>query len=218
MNTALRLLAILMLTIWTAGHAAAGAWPRPAGRLYAAISAYGDAAGDYAGLYLDYGLSARMSLGADLGMSAGGAAQAVVFLRAPLARGSCHIGAVLGLGRIDGAGALRLGLSVGRSIRMAGRPGWVALDGTATWLRGGGAPGLGELKADAMLGWQVTPRLTAMVQVQAAQPRSGPADVRLVPSLAWRLRGGAQIEIGLTRHLRGTAQPLGIKLGLAREF
>ncbi len=202
----------LSLSLGT-GMASAGAWPRGKGHLFVSAAHYANPGGGYSALYLDYGLTPRLALGLDWGRSVSGKEKTVVFLRRSILQGNLAVAAELGLGVIDGREVLRPGLSVGRSVTLAGHTGWVAGDALAELGRDGGL----DLKADLTLGVALSPRITGMVQVQMGQPRHDPQFLRVVPSVLWRLQGGAQVEFGLTQDLRDGGAT-GLKLGLWREF
>ncbi len=212
--TALRLLVWIAVMVWCgAGGALAGGWPRAKGELFVAAAHYANPGGGYSGVYLDYGVTARLGLGVDWGRSVTGKEKAVMFLRWPLRQGKMAAGLQLGAGIIDHRQVLRPGLSLGRSVTVQGRSGWIASDVLAEI----GRDGAMDLKADITLGVTLSPRVIAMVQVQAGQPRHDPRFLRLVPSVLWRLKGGTQLEFGLTQDLmRGGTS--GVKLGLWRTF
>lgn len=207
----------MVLLLWGTTMAGAGAWPRSKGHLFVATAHYANPGGGYSGLYLDFGLTPRLGLGLDWGRSVSGKQKSVVFLRRPVLvdrlPGNLAVAAELGLGVIDQRWVLRPGLSLGRGVTVGGRSGWVSGDVLAELDRDGGL----DLKADLTLGVTFSPRLTGMVQMQMGQPRHDPQFVRVVPSVLWRLRGGAQVEFGLTQEVQGGGAT-GIKIGLWREF
>lgn len=214
----LRALIILAL-LSPVAPARAGPWMRETGKGLAVISAYpgANAASSYAGLYAEYGLTPRLTAGIDTGRAASGRAKAIAFLRRalPLPGPPAMVAsAEIGLGRVARQAVLRPGLSLGYGLDGKLGTGWLALD---TMAEIGLTRRTRALKTDLTLGLRPRDGLQAMLQLQTGRSAVDPPVARLVPSLVMELRGGAQLELGLTHSLRGP-RDTGAKIALWRRF
>ncbi|MCA0995878.1 hypothetical protein [Alloyangia pacifica] len=166
--------------------------------------------GRYDTLYVEYGLSPRVTIGADLGRAISGAGKSLLFLRLPLiGAGPMRLSAELGGGRIEGHQALRPGLSLGLSHAR----GWLNADILAE-LRGTAGT---DVKMDLTLGLNLPQRRKAILQVQTGVQRGDPGFVRLAPSVVLPLRERLQAEIGASWGLVGDTSA-GLLLGLWTQF
>ncbi len=200
----------------------AGAWLAPEGHGFAsattrltwpqdyALLGWMEPEGRYDTLYLEYGLTRRVTLGADLGRSISGGGKTLVFLRMPLkAEGALRLSAELGLGRIEGAQALRPGLSLGLGHAV----GWVNADLLAEIRQGEGT----DYKLDLTLGINLPRKLRAILQVQSGVQQGDPPFARVAPSVVVPLHKHLQIELGGSWGLTGDASA-GLLLGIWSEF
>ncbi|MCM2561727.1 hypothetical protein M8756_04510 [Lutimaribacter sp. EGI FJ00015] len=210
----LRLAVIFWLMM--AGPLWAGAWPRGKGNVFVTALTYLTQNGTYSGIYAEWGLTDRLTLGLDVGHGVSGEEKAVAFLRLPmLERLSNHEFAwELGLGEIAGEKVIRPGLSWGKSVELAGRPGWIAVDSVAEMRTETLAT---DYKADLTLGLTVTDRRKIMMQFQAGVQSGDEPFLRLVPSITFGLSNRTQLEIGLTHDLLGV-RDTGIKAAVWYEF
>lgn len=201
----------------------AGAWPREKGTGFISAVTYLSwsqdyllwesyaPSGRYDTLYLEYGLTARWTLGLDLGRSVSGAEKVVAFARRPLARPDSwlQIAAEIGAGQIDGDTVVRPGLSLGYGWD----GGWLNADLLAEHFSDRGET---DVKLDLTYG-QSLGRHKLMMQVQAGQQAGDDAFVRLVPSVVTPIWRAVSLEIGATYGVMGD-ESMGLKLGIWTEF
>ncbi|WP_347267402.1 hypothetical protein [Paracoccus sp. (in: a-proteobacteria)] len=134
----------LLLSLLSAGGAAANPWPRAEGKGFVSLSAEGDRDGNsYVALYGEYGLGARDTLGAELGRSSGRETSLMFWWQRALD---------------DGQGPDRLALSLGTGLLARDGEYLPMLQIAAGWGRGFDAlplvehiPGGGWLSAEARL-------------------------------------------------------------------
>lgn len=199
---------LILLAVLLAGPAHAGAWARGQGQVFlsTALSFPTDILNRTANepfdpgtvaysLYGEYGLSDRVTLGFDAYLGAGSQADEVIFLfshalRPPDARHQMSWSLGLGQRRDNGAAPLtRFGLHWGKGHSH----GWFSADGYVTSVND-----TVDVKADLTAGWNVTPRIGLIAQVQTGKTADGPAYARLAPSLVWSLGsdGKTRLELG----------------------
>ncbi|MBE9636605.1 hypothetical protein [Salipiger mangrovisoli] len=200
----------------------AGAWLMPDGVGFAssttrltwpqdnALLGWRQPEGRYDTLYFEYGLGRRLTAGADLGRSISGGGKMLAFLRLPLKDdGALRASAELGLGRIDGAQALRPGLSLG----LGGAQGWLNAD-LLFEMRGDAGT---DYKLDLTLGLRLPRKLRMILQLQTGVQQGDPPFARFAPSLVVPLHPRIQAEVGASWGLSGDASA-GLLLGLWTEF
>ena len=220
---ALVLLGIAVL--WGANAVYANPWPREDGDVFVALSgtyryASRSNSDEFDGsAYLEYGLTDKVTLGLSANDNRIDYTHAYGFLRRSLSRPSrqLKIAASIGLGasRRDNTWGhmVRLGLSVGRPTRIW-KPGWwsvtTAIEEHALWPDP-------IYKLDATFGLKLTPRLQTILDLEASQ-RSGSADtITLRTSVAWAVREGSHLVIGLeAKEINETF--LGLRIGWWRTF
>ncbi|WP_296765883.1 hypothetical protein [Sediminimonas sp.] len=215
----MRCVLILLMLLWPAAPARAGAWLRAPGEGLAVVSLYAGAprARPYAGVYAEFGMAPRLAAGVDLGRAVSGSTKAVAFLRRSLPVPWPHgmvAAAELGLGRIAGQAVLRPGLSLGNGLEGWLGDGWLAVD---TVVEIGLERRTLDIKTDVTLGLRIRDGRKVMVQIQTGQSAGDPPFARLVPSLVMELRPGLRLELGLTQTLRGPSRT-GAKIALWRAF
>ncbi len=221
------MLRVVLLLTCTLGFlpaaALAGAWPREKGSVFLSAVSYLSWPQDtttwisyaptsrYDTLYLEYGLTARWTIGLDLGRSVSGAEKVVAFARRPLARPEAwlQIAAELGAGQIDGDNVLRPGLSLG----MGWDGGWVNADLLAEHFSDRGET---DVKLDLTYG-RALGRRKVMLQLQAGQQEGDDAFLRVVPSVVQPLWRDVSLEIGVSYGAMGD-DSMGLKLGLWTSF
>jgi len=194
-------LCLTVLTLLAATEAQSGAWPRGAGKGFAALStriADGTLPSEppwRASLYLDYGLTARRSLALELDGTPGRLEKALVFHNLSLlARHHPRkLAFSLGVGVIDAAAAVSPRLSTGRAIEIFGIAGWAeaTLAAEITHRTTAG-------KLDLTLGLSPTPRLRSYLQLFAYQARGGTPYIRAETSFAYRLTPRLWIDAGIS--------------------
>lgn len=203
-----------------AGQAEAGAWPRQKGALFVSTANYGPiptvgVQGTFTSVYLEYGLTDKITVGLDLGRGVSGKSKTVVFGRIPIGPtdGKWRFAAELGIGKIAGEQVIRPGLSIGRSVDWADG-GWLSLDLTSEVQQTGARL---DIKGDFTFGLRLSPRLTAMVQIQGGLPHKEPDFLRIVPSILFDMRRKEKLEFGLSHDFMNPGVP-GIKVGYWKDF
>ncbi|MEI4231973.1 hypothetical protein [Roseovarius sp. D22-M7] len=211
----------VVLLLWLAPVAEAGAWLREKGTAFVELSGRVTEPDEYgfygldAGLYAEYGLAERLTLGLDAGHDTLRVSKAVVFMRLPLGRETrqTKLAVELGAGEVGEETALRPGLSVGRGITLWDRGGWLNADGRMV-LAGSGAM---TLETDLTFGLSITKRAKIILQLQAGQPDTGDGYAKFAPSFVYETKPGTHLEIGLTQPLTGSDRR-GLSLDLWRMF
>src|SRR6056297_663813 len=129
---------IFLLSLSYVSAACAGAWPRAQGDGFGSVSvrlgwpqdvetwSSLEPTQDYSTIYLEYGLTDKLTLGADIGHSVSGSGKTVLFLQWPLRQtdSGMQASAQLGVGLISGTRVVRPGLSVGWGLET----GWISVD------------------------------------------------------------------------------------------
>ena len=206
-----------------AGGANAGAWPREEGSWFATaatrlnwpqdVASWSSAAptSDYQTLYLEYGLTARWTLGLDIGRSVSGADKTIGFVQYPVMTGDsgARMTLQMGLGRLAGGQVVRPGLSVGWGLTR----GWLSLDSVAEIAIDEGT----DYKLDITWGRNLARDRKLIMQVQLGDPAADPPFARLAPSFVFPLNDRLQVETGATWGLSGD-DSMGLKLGLWASF
>ena len=196
---------VLLLASAAGPMAAAGPWPMAKGAGHLCFSLEGDAgdgAGAYATLYTEVGVGKGRVVGFDFGQAEEDLDKAVLFARFPLgARGGDIVQAwEMGVGMVDGALALRPGVSVGRGFTLGESPGWVALDSRAVLTEAG----TGVFETDLTVGAGIRGGHKWMVQLQMAAPDDGDPYVKIAPSFAFKQGKGRHFLLGATAGLVNT--------------
>ena len=222
----MRVLALLGIALlFCANGAQANPWPREKGQIFLSLSgtyryAIDSGANEFDGsAYLEYGLTDRVTVGVSANDNRVDFSQAFGFVRYAFSPPDqrLKLAASLGVGasrRENGWGhMLRLGFSVGRPTAIW-KPGWwnvtAAVEEHALWPEP-------IYKLDATFGLKLTPRLQTIVDLETSQ-RSGSADVvTLRASVAWELRKGSHLVIGIeTKEIDQTS--MGLRIGWWRTF
>lgn len=216
--------------------------------MFLSFSGEGDREGSrYASLYGEYGLTARNTLGFELGRSAGGESGALVWLQRALDRGEGpdRWTASIGGGAIwrDGAtmpvaqvaAGWGRGLDAVPLLRRIPRGGWLAVetrlkvagamkdDAAAQELQAAGAGPLAyltpetEANAEVTLGWNATSSMMLVNQLRLAYRDDSGFSSKLATSLVRELPGPAHLEVGVITPLSGTGEQA-LKLGTWLEF
>ncbi|MFV1494922.1 hypothetical protein VWY34_05640 [Phaeobacter sp. JH20_02] len=237
----LRLLAVLALCLMPLASVSAGAWLQQEGQGFSATSltqrrdlaaleglSEGQRLPAEIGFYGEFGLHPRWTLGADLNVSRGSSAHALLFLRHPLPRlGQANTAVELALGANQSSGVWapmqRITLSYGRGFDFAlkGRPlsGWIALDLGHEWRSKGRQQ---TWKLDATLGLNRPGKLAPLLQVETSRTAGAPLSFSITPSLRLPLakrfgKSAPELVIGL-QHKRVETRALGIKLAIWHRF
>jgi len=193
------LVAIAIVVLVGAKAAYADPWPRERGQVFIALS--GTVLNTPDGLnstvegsaYLEYGLSDRLTIGVSANHTQIDYSHVFGFARWAVSapERSLKLAANVGLGQsrqdADWGPMVRLGFSVGRSMSLW-TPGWwsvrAAVEEHAVFQNP-------IYKLDATVGWNITPRIKAFVDLENSS-RSGTASSRTArASLAWETAPGA---------------------------
>lgn len=171
-----------------------------------------DPTDDYSTLYMEYGLTDRLTVGADIGHSVSGSGKSVLFFQWPVrqAEKGPQISAQFGLGIISGKRVLRPGLSLGWGLKT----GWLSIDSVAESYVDTGRT---DLKLDMTWGRNLSKDRKLILQVQTGQPDGRDPFVRVAPSLVLPLRGPVKLETGVTWGLTGDTF-MGLKFGVWTDF
>ncbi|MGR3567960.1 MAG: hypothetical protein ACU0CN_09380 [Pseudooceanicola nanhaiensis] len=213
-------LCLTLICLCAAAPALPGAWPRGAGQGFAALAARvadGTLPSEpsYRGsLYLDYGVTPRSGLTLELDTARGRVVKALGFYRMSLLppQGAWQIDAALGAGRVDGVAVVSPRLTLGRSFRLRGAPGWAEAMLGAEITRTDQAG-----KIDLTLGLAPTPRMRSYVQLFAYRARGGTLHLRGESSLAVRLTNRLWFDTGLSTGITPD-RDYRLKLGIWTEF
>ncbi len=215
----------MLVAVLPGAHADAGAWMREPGDVFLSFTSSVAPTDDPVDpvridptLYAEYGVNPRLTIGLD-GYLADNMreGEGFVFARIPVAPN--HLAdpvaviAALGLRASQTESPeplLRVGASWGRGLSR----GWLAADALATYATR--ADGI-DTKLDLTAGWNVTDRLSAILQVQTGQSSRGDPYAKVAPSAVWRLRDGLRVEFGLVAPLTYDA-PVSLKLGTWFEY
>ncbi len=220
-----RLILLLIALSGAPAPAAAGAWLRDAGDGFFSVTTIlrqGDPdARLETSLYGEYGLSPRLTIGADINDRPGVTGHALLFARLPLSRPGARnrLAAELALGGHHRRGAwdpmYRLTLSYGRGLpRRRGRTGWLAVDAGYERRLGTARP---IYKLDATLGVSAPGRIRPILQLETAHIPGQPLIWAVAPGLLIDTRRGGTWLIGLERKSAGR-DTLGVKFGLWQPF
>ncbi|ROU03613.1 hypothetical protein [Histidinibacterium lentulum] len=202
----------LMILLTCAGDAAAGPWMRGEGEVFLSFGtnvALSDTAQRPVHwdptVYLEYGLTPRLTLGADLYIANGDEEETgSVFLRFPLhaAETGLPVSASLAYGlRHDRLAdeterIARAGLHVGRPLPQ----GWLSADAAAIFVLGGDRT---EGKLDLTWGRSISERWTGVLQMQTGIGTAGDFYAKAAPSALIRVTDRTRIEIGVVHALTG---------------
>ncbi|KZY40442.1 hypothetical protein A3731_37385 [Roseovarius sp. HI0049] len=154
-------------------------------------------------------------VGFDVGQAEDDFDKAVLFARFPFgARGGDTVQAwEMGVGMVDGALALRPGVSIGRGFTIGDSPGWVALDSRAVVSEAG----TGVLEADLTVGAGLRGGHKWMVQLQMAAPEDSAPYMKIAPSFAFKQGKGRHLLLGATAGLVNT-DTVKITFGIWQKF
>jgi hypothetical protein len=217
----LRLMLALSLTI-PGGNAAAGAWPREAGKTFLAthvrlswprdIATWTDPSPTrtYRTLYVEHGVTDALTLGLDIGHAVTGNDKTVVFLQLPLVRTETKMTAQLGFGRIAEERIVRPGLSIGRGRER----GWMTADVFAELSLESGRR---AYKADLTWGRNLSRDRKLILQMQLGMTGTDPAFARFAPSYVFPVTDRVKFELGAMVGLRND-EAVGVKLGFWSSF
>ncbi|MGR3541429.1 MAG: hypothetical protein ACU0BS_08365 [Hasllibacter sp.] len=206
----------LILTLALAAPAAAGPWPREAGRGVILGSVQTGRDGAWNSAWAEYGTrlgTVALELGTRDRLAGPGDRRAALFLsRAlPAPEGwalAWEAGIAVDLGGDAPRAGGRAGLALGRSVTTPAGPGW-----TSFALRASGAPDWHRVGLSAVLGVRATPRDTIEMRLYA-EVEDG-ADASGTAFAIWqRELGPIRLRAGLHH---GTGGPA-VSLGLMREF
>ncbi|MEQ8293116.1 MAG: hypothetical protein RIA08_13000 [Roseovarius sp.] len=209
---------VLLLASAAGSMAAAGPWPMARGEGHLCFSIEGDAgdgAGAYATLYTEMGIGKGRAIGLDFGQTEDDLAKAVLFARFPFGARGEDIGQAweMGVGMVDGALALRPGVSIGRGFQIGESAGWVALDSRAVFSEAG----TGVLETDLTVGAEIRGGHKWMVQLQMAAPDDSAPYVKIAPSFAFKQGKGRHLLLGATAGLVN-ADAVKITFGIWQKF
>lgn len=205
----------LIVGVLAAQGAIAGPWLRDAGKgFFSASSKIDQTLQTETALYLEYGLRPKLTLGAkvDMAMTPQGSNDIsfLAFMRRPIGpRDRKMLYAYdLGLGYRDQAPSARLGLTLGRGIKLGKRYGWAVLD---TSIDLGQEP---LFKADATVGLTLNDRWKTMAQIFVSH-EANITEVTFAPSVIWSPKTG---KPSYQAGLESKEGELGLRLSLWRDF
>lgn len=203
------LCALVSILAALSGPVDAGAWPRPKGEGFVAVS-YGTTGSQ---VFAEVGLGRDWTMGVDVSRDLAGRLDGLVFLHhslpgAPLG-GVWSVGGAVG--QRAGDTVVRTGLFFGRGFS-APIEGWVAVEAQSelSWLTGT------AYKLDATLGVKPGGRMMYMIQGQAALWPGADPSLRIEPAAAVTL-GPAQIVLAPSMSVTGARDPR-LKLSLWWSF
>lgn len=225
MHRPIHLLLALLCAAGMSSAADAGAWLRQPGRGFASATGtlrQGDPdARQEVSLYTEYGLTPRLTLGADINERPGISGHAMVFARLPLsrpgARNKFAIETALGghHWRGDWDPMYRLTLSYGHGfVTRRGISGWLALDAAYERRLGFSDP---IWKLDATLGRSAPGRIRPILQIETSFIRGQDPIWAIAPGLMIDTRRSAAWVVGLERKSAGR-DTVGLKIALWHWF
>lgn len=216
----MRLLLLVLLLL--PAPSLAGAWLREKGTHFASatlrfLEDRGDGRqGMEFAYYHTYGLTRYLTLGLDTGASASGLDKAMAFVQFPVFpnKGRFRFSAILGIGTVSRAFALRPSLAIGTSYQIGQRHGWFevvpALEYDFSRLRV-------DAKFDVTLGLNTSSRTKVYGQFFSSTSATGKIHTRVAGSFVYRLNDRLLLDVGLSRGMV-TQHDTRIKLGLWTEF
>ena len=210
-----RLVALLLALATGSSPANAGAWLRAEGDGFLSTTIKlqdDDNTSTYGTLYAEYGINPDLTVGLDIGSDEGGDHKGLAFVLMPLSRDGLHIAFELAAGTLDEGGALRPGISMGRSLSIKDLNGWWSID-TRAKLTSDDV----SLAVDTTVGLTLPSETMLIGQLQHGGPMADPDFLRLVGSVVWPISAGRHIEVGLTTGLTN-AEDFGLKVGMWRSF
>lgn len=226
----MRLVLMLLLAALVPVSGLAGAWPRPKGQSFVALSFSGiaDLAEMQTGvidvaatlsLYAEHGVTPRLTLGLDATSSRDGQGRILGFARLPILQsdGEMRFALKAGLGMQAGdlsGPIVALGADVGRGMTTPLGQGWLSLE---TWVEYRAADQRALLKSDLTAGSALTERIDVMIQLQGSVTQTGKAHLNLAHSLIYEVHEGISVEMGMQAALAGD-RTIGVKLGTWLEF
>lgn len=233
------LLLVGLAGLMPGGAAQAGPWPREEGGVFLSVSTEQDRDDNrYDSLYAEYGLSARTTLGVELG-HADGESNALLWLQRALDDGtganrwtvSLGVGAIQRDGRTHAQG--QIGSAWGRGfdtlplLKLVPGGGWVALDtrfkmAAITQDIDFGPNVIADettyltpestSKAEATIGWHVSEQLMLINQLRFEDRQDDGFSSKLAVSAVHDLVGPAKLELGMIEPLSGPGERA-VKLG-----
>ncbi|WP_052249098.1 hypothetical protein [Leisingera sp. ANG-Vp] len=211
------------LALALAQPAAGGAWLEKPGQGFAAASVtFRQAGGRRAhelSYYGAYGITQKLTLGADLNQTADDSGHALIFARLPLRQGRRYrlaLETAAGGNHVQGLWHImqKTTLSYGRGINTARHTGWLALD-AAYELRNSGRDAVWKL--DAAAGLHRPGKLAPMLQVETSKPENGRFSYTLRSAVRYPLSRQQELVLGLEYRSAGQ-QSLGLRPGLWQRF
>ena len=224
-----------MLRIWVscllllqAGAALAGPWPRQEKTVFLSISTEHDRDGNsYTGLYGEYGLSARSTLGLELGRASAGEVSALLWLQRALddGTGANRWTVSSGVGVIERDGELvplgQVGVAWGRGLDRLPGGGWISVEArlkvtaeteSVILRQGMTVVEYGYLtpeytaKADVTLGWNATPKMMLINQLRLEDRKDMAFSAKLGASIVRDIGGPVKLELGVIAPVAGEGE------------
>lgn len=221
----MRFFILFAFGLFLSARANAGAWMREEGTGFASSTFTINRLRDHSsGTYVEYGWRQDITLGLDLSFASNhlgyqsGAATA--FLRRPLNFGSdrnkwaYEVGAGAAWVQDIVLPHVKLGLSYGRGLEVAGKTGWLAVDSGMFWDL---TSGQSITKIDGTLGINFTEVTAAMTQIYFSRVL-GDEFTTFAPSLLISPKGRKYtLQLGIETSMFRRAEP-SVKFGLWRDF
>lgn len=215
----------LILAVASAPSVRAGAWLRAKGAGFTSTSVSTNKARELStSFYFEYGLSEKITLGADISYGVDRTAfqegSGIAFLRFPLGptdqthKFAAHVG--VGARYLTGfyLPAAEAGLSWGRGIEWAGRYGWVNVD---TSFNSAQSPTDDRIKIDGTFGLGLTERSKVMLQMFNTI-EGGTTYSKIAPSYLFAPGGGkTTFQLSAEVPVSGGGET-SLKIGIWREF
>ncbi len=215
---------ILILCLFAAPQARAGAWLREQDTAFFSVSAtvrYTNKTWrSENNFYGEYGVTPRLTLGLDINEMAGIAGHALVFARLPIgpADRRTKLAVELGIGKHHVRGQwgtmLKSTLSVGRGFSSRWGNGWFNVDAALEQRRPAPDP---AFKLDGAIGLSNGRRIRPFLQLESTFISGQSPIWSLTPGVLIDGRNNTTWQIGLERRTAGQSS-LGLKFGLWRRF
>ena len=227
-----RLIPLLLVLLYAAPPAGAGAWMRESGHGFLALSGtfrQGDRdTRRELSAYADLGLSPHLAIGVDINDRPVSTGHALLFARMPLTPPAAHtrLAAEIAIGAHHGpesgayyepdvwAPMYRVTLSLGHGFQTRRGAGWYAIDAGYERRFGNTTP---TYKLDATLGLSAPGRIHPILQLETAQTPGRPLDWTASPGLLIDTNRDTTWLIGLEGRSAGHGT-IGIKLALWHRF
>ncbi|CUI67592.1 hypothetical protein [Cognatishimia activa] len=220
----MRTIWIIIMTMMSCA-AQAGPWLRSGGEGFLAVDSIGSVGRDqgnlryYSGIYAEYGLNDQVTLGLHAGQELYGDAQATIFARFPIHLDqdewafAYDIGLGVDLKREAPKKALRLGMSVGRSMQIRQTNGWWSIEAQIRLRAQTGR----DLKMETTVGVKDKKERLYILQGFAQKTAGSDWTYELQPTVVIPLFRNAKLQVGLSASTEGEGR-YGARISTWRRF